>query len=222
MSSPRVAVAAPGPEPVQAAIDVGAQGGNAVDAAVTALLVATVTEPGIVSPMSGAFVNIWRPGGEPVVIDGNVEMPGRGRAKEAFGQGIQQIFIDFYGGITLFAGHGSVATPGTFAALHEASAQFGAVPWRALVEPAVHFARSGYSLGQSAASYLNDASPLFLADAQTTEFVTQGGGMPVAGQIMRSPTWPTRWKRSPAASRRSTAASSARSSPPTWTPTAAC
>ena len=36
------------------------------------------TEPGVVSLMGGAFVNVWLAGADPVVIDGNVEMPGRG------------------------------------------------------------------------------------------------------------------------------------------------
>ncbi len=188
MPSPVVAVAAPGREPVDAALEVAAAGGNAVDAAVTAIIVATVTEPGIVSPMGGAFVNIWVPGQEPLVIDGNVEMPGRGRDPEAFGRGFTEIFIDFYGGLTLYAGHGSVATPGMFAALHEANRRFGRLPWAELVLPAAHYARQGYPLGVSAASYLNDASPLFLSDAQTREFVYQGQDrLPVAGQIMRSP-----------------------------------
>lgn len=187
MSSPRVAVAAPGSEPVEAAIAMVGQGGNAVDAAVTAVLVACVTEPGIVSPMGGAFINIWAPGGAPIVIDANVEMPGRGRPADAFGGGILEIFIDFYGGITLFAGHGSVATPGMFAGLHEACVHHGRLPWRELVAPAAHYARCGYSLGAAAGTYLRDASPLFLHDAQTTAFVTQGGGMPPNGQVMRSP-----------------------------------
>lgn len=187
MSSPRVAVAAPGPEPVEAATAVASQGGNAVDAAVAAILVACVTEPGIVSPMGGAFINVWVPGGEPMVIDANVEMPGRGRPEEAFGHGISEIFIDFYGGITLFAGHGSVATPGMFAGLHEACLRHGRLPWRELVAPAAHHARSGYSLGPSAGTYLRGASPLFLHDAQTSEFVLQGGGPPADGQLMRSP-----------------------------------
>ena len=188
MPNPRVAVAAPGAEPVEAALAIAAAGGNAVDAAVSAILVATVTEPGIVSAMGGAFVNVWEPGGEPVVIDGNVEMPGRGRPPEAFGRGFHEVFIDFYGGLTVFAGHGSVATPGMFAALHEASARHGRLPWRELVLPAVGYARDGYPLGASAASYLTDASPLFVFDDQTRAFHEQGLGRgPVAGQVMRSP-----------------------------------
>ncbi len=188
MPSPRVAVAAPGPEPVQAALDVAAAGGNAVDAAAAAILTATVTEPGIVSPMGGAFVNVWRPGHEPVVVDGNVEMPGRGRPAEAFGHGIREQYVDFYGGMTIFCGHGSVATPGMFAALAEANRRWGRAPWRELLSPAAHFARNGYPLGSAAASYLNGSSPLFTFDAQTRAFLEQGtGALPVTGQLMRSP-----------------------------------
>lgn len=188
MPTPRVAVAAPGSEPVEAALSVAALGGNAVDAAAAAIITATVTEPGIVSPMGGAFVNVWRPGQDPVVVDGNVEMPGRGRPDESFGQGVREVFVDFYGGMTVFAGHGSVATPGMFAALAEANRLWGAAPWRELVLPAAHFASNGYPLGRSAASYLTQASPLFMADDQTRAFLEQGtGAPPVAGQIMTSP-----------------------------------
>ncbi|MDO5712375.1 MAG: gamma-glutamyltransferase, partial [Micrococcales bacterium] len=187
MPTPRVAIAAPGPEPVQAALAVAADGGNAVDAAAAAIITATVTEPGIVSSMGGAFVNVWRPGQDPVVIDGNVEMPGRGRPDEAFGEGVREIYIDFYGGMTVFAGHGSVATPGMFAALAEANRRWGTAPWRELVAPAAHFARHGYPLGRSATSYLNEATPLFMSDPQTRAFVEQGTGkLPVTGQIMTS------------------------------------
>ena len=188
-SSPEhVALAATGPTSLAAGRAVARAGGNAVDVAVAAALAAMSCEPGIVSLGAGAFISIWGEGQEPVVIDGNVEMPGRERPDEAFGQGVREVFVDFYGGMTVFAGHGSVATPGMFAALAEANRLWGSAPWRELVTPAAHFARHGYPLGRSAASYLNEASPLFTADVQTRTFLEQGTGAPPrAGQIMTSP-----------------------------------
>ncbi len=54
----RVAVAATSPLAVEAGLRLGALGGNAVDAAVAATLVATVSEPGVVSLAGGAFVTV--------------------------------------------------------------------------------------------------------------------------------------------------------------------
>ena len=73
-----VALAATGPVSLAAGREVARAGGNAVDVAVAAALAAMATEPGIVSLGGGAFVSVWAPGAEPVVVDGNVEMPGRG------------------------------------------------------------------------------------------------------------------------------------------------
>ena len=190
MTRRRVAVAGPATEAVEAATAVVEAGGNAVDAAVAALLVASITEVGIVSPMGGAFINVWAPGEEPVVLDGNVEMPGRGRPASWFGNGVREIWMDYYGGLTVYGGHGSVATPGMFAALDEASLRWGSLPWRELLGPAVEVARHGWPLGKAAEYYLRySGDNLFAWDPQTREFMAQGGheGPPRLGEIMRSP-----------------------------------
>ncbi|MGK7512262.1 gamma-glutamyltransferase, partial [Salmonella enterica] len=64
----RVAVAATGPVAVDAALGAVRAGGNAVDAALAVMATAMVTEPGIVSPMGGAYVTVWPVDGEPEVI----------------------------------------------------------------------------------------------------------------------------------------------------------
>ena len=43
-------------------------------------------------------------------------MPGRGLPAERFGAGVHEVDTDYGGGVRLFAGHGSVATPGAVAA----------------------------------------------------------------------------------------------------------
>ena len=108
----RVAIAATGPVSLAAGREVALAGGNAVDVAVAAAMAAMSTEPGIVSLAGGAFVSVWPADGDPVVIDGNVEMPGRGLPAERFGGGVHEVVTDYGGGVRMFAGHGSVATPG--------------------------------------------------------------------------------------------------------------
>jgi len=108
----QAAIAAPNPMATQAGLNALARGGNAVDAAVAAMVTASVTEPGIIGPLGGCFLNIWPVHGEPCVIDGNVEMPGRSAPKDRFGAGLIECVTTYGGGMTTYAGPGSVATPG--------------------------------------------------------------------------------------------------------------
>lgn len=184
----RLAVAAPGQVAADAALRIADAGGNAVDAAIAAVVTASCTEPGIVSPMGGAFVNVWAPGEDPVVLDGNCEMPGRGRSPERFGSGVWEIHMEYAGGITVFGGPGSVATPGMFAALGEASTRWGRAPWRDLLSPASEVLRRGYRLGASSAYYLGYATAeLFARDDETVAFLSQAGSPPPTGALLRDP-----------------------------------
>lgn len=184
-----MAVAATGPVAVQAGIDAARAGGNAVDAAIAAMVTAMSTEPGIVSPLGGAYVTVWPAGGEPEVVDGNVEMPGRGQPAERFGMGLLEVETTYGGGITLYVGHGSAATPGAFAALGLAHQRHGSAAWPAVLAPASEALRRGYHLGAAAASYLAlTADSVFGWDEQTRAAVRRPDGSALrAGDLVRSP-----------------------------------
>ena len=181
------AIAAPSPASAQAGVQTARAGGSAVDAAVAAMVVAMSTEPGIVSPLGGGFVAVWPSGSDPEVIDGNVEMPGRGLPMERLGTGLRKITTSYGGGVTMYAGHGSVATPGSFAALGEAHRRHGRLPWADVLAPAIEVTRAGYRLGTSAASYLAiTGTTLFAWDRETAAFLLDHNGVPhVAGQLIR-------------------------------------
>ncbi|MBF4163471.1 gamma-glutamyltransferase [Nocardioides acrostichi] len=175
--SPRVAVAAPGAQALEAGLAVGSEGGTAVDAALAAAFVAGATEPGIVNLMGGAYVTVWPAGGDPVVLDGNVEMPGRGVATERFGHGVVSIDTDYGGGVTMHAGAGSVATPGVVPAFALAARRWGRLPFARLVEPAALACREGYPLGRASATYLEFVrDSLFALDPEARRLVTRDDG----------------------------------------------
>lgn len=184
-----VAIAATGPVAVDAALGAVRAGGNAVDAALAAIMVAMTTEPGIVSPMGGAYITIWPVDGEPEVIDGNVEMPGRGLPEERFGGGLLEFSLTYGGGITVYAGPGSVAIPGAFAAMGVAHERHGAGEWARVMHDSVKAARDGYHVGSAAAHYLALATDsIFGWDEQTRATLTNENGGPLAsGDRLSSP-----------------------------------
>ena len=187
----RVAVAAPNAASTEAATAVAALGGGAVDAAVAALLVAMVNEPGIVSIDAGAFVTVWPSDrADAVTIDGCVAMPGLGRAPSAGRPDVREIETTYGGGVTMTVGLGSVATPGALAALDLAHARFGQVPWAEVVAPAEAVAREGFRLGAASGYYLPHVrDSVYAWDAETSaalrdadgEWVETGAHMLLAG-----------------------------------------
>ncbi|PRY52532.1 gamma-glutamyltranspeptidase/glutathione hydrolase [Knoellia remsis] len=187
--SRQVALAATGPASLGAGQQVVAEGGNAVDAAIAAAITTMSSEPGIVSAGGAAFVAIWPVSGEPVVVDGNVVMPGRGLGREAFGGGVREVVTDYGGGVTLYAGHGSVAVPGALAACEVAMQRYGSRPWASVVEPAAAVCRDGYPVGGAAARYLGFVGDsLFGVDAGARAVTRHEDGTPyVAGDLARNP-----------------------------------
>ena len=185
----RVAIAATGPASLAAGREVALAGGNAVDAAMAAAMTTMATEPGIVSAGGGAFVTIWAPGAEPVVIDGNHVMPGRGLAPEAFGGGVREVHTTYGGGVTMYVGHGSVAVPGALPACQLAVEEYGNAGWADVCAPAVRTVREGFPVGGAAAYYLGYvAEPLFGTDAQARAVVTGAGGDPLRpGEVTTNP-----------------------------------
>lgn len=148
----------------QLSADAGAQiladGGNAVDAAVAASLVAISTEPGVCAVGGGGYVTIHRPGSEAVTIDGNIEMPGRGVDPARLGGGAWDVTLDYGGGITTKVGHGSVGTPGALAAYDVAWTRYGSLPWAVLLEPVIDITRRGFPMSQASYNYLRFAHEL--------------------------------------------------------------
>jgi len=148
-----VAVAAPNVASAEAGEAVARLGGNAIDAALAAALVTMVNEVGIVSLSSGGFITVQPPDGSaPQTVDGWVEMPGRDRE---LGGGTWDITTSYGGGVTVTIGPGSVGTHGSLAAIGEAHARWGRVPWREIVEPALDLAKSGFRLSATSRYYLD-------------------------------------------------------------------
>jgi gamma-glutamyltranspeptidase/glutathione hydrolase len=184
-----VAVASSSPIAADAGAAIAAVGGNAIDAALAAVLVSANTEPGIVSLAGGGFVTVWTRDDDPITIDGYGEMPGRGLPRDRFGRGAVEVHIDYGGGVTTLVGHGTVATPGALAALGVASRRHGRLPWRELFSPAVGYAEQGFSLPTASHLYLRTShESIFGWHEPSREAIHRGDGSLLdAGELVRVP-----------------------------------
>lgn len=150
----KVAVATTSQLAADAAREVADLGGNAVDCALAAALLTINTEPGVCALGGSAFITIWSNGADPVTVDGNVAVPGKGLADKERGHGAVEISLAYGGGIRTLVGPGSVSVPGTLAAMEDAWQNYGRAPWRAIFEPTIRACREGFPLSGACRYYL--------------------------------------------------------------------
>jgi len=150
----KVAVATTSQLAADGARHVAEYGGNAVDCALAAALFTMNTEPGVCALAGSAFVTVWVAGDEPVTIDGNVAVPGLGLADAERGQATSSVTLEYGGGVKTLAGPGSVAVPGSLAAIERAWKLFGDARWQDLFAPVITATRDGFPLSAACHYYL--------------------------------------------------------------------
>ncbi|HXE45474.1 MAG TPA: gamma-glutamyltransferase [Conexibacter sp.] len=150
-------VAAGHPLSAEAGAAVLRAGGNAVDAALGAMLTAFAVEPLLTGLGAGGYMlvvpgdpsgGLWRGGGEPVLLDFFIEVPGRGAgAGGADRAELVPVDVNFGDAVQLFnVGAASVGTYGMAHGICTASERFGRVPLPELAAPAAALARAGVPL----------------------------------------------------------------------------
>ncbi len=164
-------------------------GGNAIDAAIGASIASMCTEIGIIAPAGSGFVTVWPSGGEPIVIDGYAEMPGRNLPPERFGDGGRRVEMSYGGHTETIVGWGSIATPGAFAAFAEAHRRFGTVEWAEILAPTIRIVQAGFPVTRASAEYLDHSHRLIFGWDETSRLITHHlDGTPVAeGDIIHIP-----------------------------------
>src|SRR5206468_1788176 len=141
-------VAAGHPETARAGADVLGAGGNAVDAAVAAVLASLAAEPLLTGLGAGGYMLVALPGSDPLVLDFFVEAPGRGADPNACAE-LVPISVSFGDAVQVFnVGPASVGTYGVPAGLAEAAARFGSLPLTELAAPAIALARDGIEVNE--------------------------------------------------------------------------
>ncbi len=183
---PRVAVAPTSALAADAASEVAERGGNAVDCALAAALLTMNTQPGVCSMSGSTFVTVWKSGQDAVTIDGNVAIPGKGLEDGDINpDAAVSVRMEYGGGLTTITGCGSVAVPGTIAAVELASRRFGAVPFAELWKPSIRAARDGFPLPENCHYYLQSVGIPIFSRSETGHRALYENGMlrPVGSRI---------------------------------------
>ena len=183
----RGVVAAGHPLTARAGADVLRAGGNAVDAAVAAMLTSFMTEPLMTGLGAGGYLLVAPAGAEPVLLDFFVEAPGRGTGT-ADQASLVPVEVSFGHAVQIFhVGAASCAAYGVPAGIVAAVERFGTAPLAELTGPAAALARGGVRVNAEQAHLFEllvgivDSS----AEARATYFVD--GRPPREGDLLRDP-----------------------------------
>jgi gamma-glutamyltranspeptidase / glutathione hydrolase len=180
-------VAAGHPLTAEAGARILREGGNAVDAAVAAVLASWVAEPLLSGPGAGGYMIVAGAGEEPLLLDFFVEAPGRGAdpagraelvpAEVSFGDVLQVFNI----------GAASCGIPGLPAGLAAALERWGSGDAAALAAPAAALAREGVPLNEAQAYIFEILEPILASTAESRAAFAPGGRALREGDMFRSP-----------------------------------
>ena len=128
-------------EATQAAADILRAGGNAFDAAVSAVFTSMTSEFALTGVGGGGAMMVHTSGSEPILHDFFVNTPPLTGKEELDFFGVE---VDFGDSTQIFhIGKGSAAIPGTLLGLVIVHQQYGLLPLPSVMEPAIHLAGKG-------------------------------------------------------------------------------
>ena len=146
----------------QAGADVLREGGNAVDAAVAAVLMSFAAESPLTGPGAGGFMLVHEAGGGSHLLDFFVAAPGKGLSDPAAAPLLPVEVAFAADAIQVFnVGASSCGVPGTMAGLSEALGRFGTIRLDDLTAAPAQAAREGVEVLPMAGFVLEILAPIF-------------------------------------------------------------
>jgi len=140
-------------------------GGNAVDAAIAALITSFIAEPVLTAAGGGGFMLIADAHNHAALYDGFARMP-MGTMPAGIPPELKPIAIDFGDTVQTFhIGQASVGTPSLMAMLFAAHHDHGKLPLAEVLAPGLDAARSGIRLNELQASFIHLLHPI-LTDSE--------------------------------------------------------
>jgi len=163
------------------------EGGNAVDAAVAAVLMSFVAEPTLTGPGAGGFMLLHTAGGENHLLDFFVAAPGRGLSDGEEAGELMPIDVRFAEEAvqTFNIGPSSCGAYGTPAGLSEAARRFGTVSLSDLAAPAARAAREGVEVEPMQAFLFDILGPILRSTPECRSLFEPEGRPLRTGETVR-------------------------------------
>lgn len=162
-------------------------GGNAVDAALGAMLMSFAAEPLLTGLGAGGYMLVVEPSGERVLLDFFVAAPGHGLTN-AGDAPLVPVEVDFGDVVQVFnIGAGSVGTYGVPLGICAASKRFGSLPLADLVAAAAAAAREGVEVTPEQAYIFEIIGPIVLSTPEAMALFAPEGRPLRAGERCRQP-----------------------------------
>jgi gamma-glutamyltranspeptidase/glutathione hydrolase len=179
-------VAAGHPLTAEAGAGVLREGGNAVDAAVCAVLASFAVESPLTGFGAGGYMMVHR-GEETTLIDFFVVAPGLDGIERRAELVPVPVHFDAETVQTFYVGPASCGVPGTAAGLVRALERFGSAPLAELVRPAVRLARDGAPVNAEQAYILDILAPIQERLPGTRQLYAPAGATLREGESFRFP-----------------------------------
>lgn len=178
-------VAAGHPLTAQAGARVLREGGNAVDAALGAMLTSFVAEPLLTGLGAGGYM-VVADGGDPVLLDFFVEAPPRG--SDGFVAELEAVDVSFGDAVQVFhIGPASCGVYGVPAGVCAAAARWGTIPLSELAAPAARLARDGVMLNSQQAYVAEILGDLLQSTPECAALWAPGGRVLREGDVLSDP-----------------------------------
>lgn len=178
-------IAAGHPLSAQAGADALAAGGNAVDAALAALLVSCAAEPLLTGLGAGGYMLVGGPHGQPELLDFFVAAPPQRSDPDRVE--LYAVNVSFGDAEQVFhVGPASCGVYGVPAGVCAAAQRWGSMPLEVLVAPAAELARKGVPLNASQAYVARILSDLLQSSSECAALWAPGGAVLQEGEVFRS------------------------------------
>jgi gamma-glutamyltranspeptidase / glutathione hydrolase len=188
LSTPTIAAgaAAGHPATAEAGVEILREGGTAADAAVAAALASCVAETVMTGIAGGGHAIYYEAAnGRARLLDFFVAMPGLGAAQRK--PELRELRVRFGNELVhYFIGIASCAVPGVPAGLDALWREYGRLPWRRVVAPALELAREGVSMPPAHAACLAMLAPL-MTMREGAQIYSPGGRLLEAGDRLDQP-----------------------------------
>jgi len=156
----------------EAGLSILRQGGNAVDAAVATTFAISVVEPYAAGIGGGGFLLMYQ--------SQTGEMKALDFRERAAARATRKMYLDAQGKVRPNAsvnGYLAVGVPGTVAGLYQVQRQYGRLPWKTVVAPAIRLAQNGFVVTESFVKIAEGRKELLLLNPGARQVFTHNGAM---------------------------------------------